>query len=86
MNQCLRIALAAMLMLALSGASLANDEVKIRKSGLYRQQLRGGELVYLADPKTQLCFASTTSGTLTVIACRSLALRPEWRRILNWLQ
>lgn len=56
-------------------------------SKTYNDTINTG-LVYHADSKTQLCFASShtqTNRSMEQIACASLAKRDEWQPILTWL-
>jgi hypothetical protein len=56
-----------------------------RISGLYLQQFRNDNLMYIVDPYAQMCFATTLTGSgIIEISCYALSLRPEWKPIIGW--
>ena len=54
-----------------------------KDDGLYIQLL-GSYIKYVVDTKTQLCFGGKDG--ISVIDCKSLAKRNEWKPIITWLK
>ena len=75
---------AAALLGAGAAASAAPPPVQSLPEGWYRQTYKAPiNIEYLVDSVARQCYVAYT-GT-AVIDCRMLARRPEWRKILTWV-
>ena len=61
------------------------EEIEEGSKGVYQQELDvdRGNISYIVDTKTQLCFMSY--GGTTNIPCKALVKRPEWKKYISWL-
>ncbi|MGQ0658230.1 MAG: hypothetical protein ACT4NU_09070 [Chromatiales bacterium] len=72
--------------LIMTTASIHADPPKIdrRSSGLYIQQFKNENLLYIVDPHAQLCFAATFGSGIIEIDCWALSRRPGWNTVVRW--
>ncbi|UCB55537.1 MAG: hypothetical protein JSW45_03130 [Thiotrichales bacterium] len=81
------INLAAMILLLVSSSVLSEEtlpDIEKLRNGFYVSTIDlDGRIVkrYLVDTRAQLCFSSNN-----VIPCENLALRKEWKSVINWVR
>lgn len=81
----IRYASAAALFAVFVAAHADAPKIDRRISGLYIQQFKNENFVYIVDPYTQLCFAASYSGGgITEIFCDELKRRPGWDAVIRW--
>ena len=79
--------LTGVILFLVSSSALSEDklpEVEKLRNGFYVSTIDlDGRVVkrYLVDAVAQLCFSSNN-----VIPCENLALREEWKSVINWVK
>ena len=92
----LRLVLLVILLFAFAAMPTAADagwpkKVQESKDGAYFQAvdlLRGSHSYYLVDTRAELCFVlfnQSGSGGMTLIPCKNLKKRAEWKDIITWV-
>ena len=76
---------AAALLGASAAVSAAPPAIQTLPEGWYRQTFKAPvNIEYLVDSVARQCYLAYTGTVL--IDCRMLARRPEWHKILTWVQ
>lgn len=71
-----------------AAAAQTEDTAKIRKfeGGFYKQQFKSAGVTYIVDTHAQVCFLSERGGGMALISCKALKRRPEWAKVLGFIE